>query len=43
MKLDKYLAELNKIELLEYQEEQELWHAYKECGSQKARKKLSES
>ena len=29
MQLDKYLAELNKIELLEYQEEQELWKAYK--------------
>lgn len=43
MQLDKYLAELNKIELLEYQEEQELWQAYKECGSQKARKKLIES
>lgn len=43
MQLDKYLAELNKIELLEYQEEQELWHAYKECGSQQARKKLIES
>ena len=43
MQLDKYLAELNKIELLEYQEEQELWQAYKECGSQQARKKLIES
>ncbi|MGM9579636.1 MAG: sigma-70 family RNA polymerase sigma factor [Anaerovibrio sp.] len=43
MQLDKYLAELNKIELLEYHEEQALWHAYKECGSQKARKRLIES
>lgn len=43
MQLDKYLAELNKIQLLEYQEEQELWHAYKDCGSQQARKRLIES
>lgn len=43
MQLDKYLAELNKIQLLDYQEEQELWHAYKDCGSQQARKRLIES
>ena len=43
MQLDKYLAELNKIQLLEYQEEQALWHAYKDCGSQQARKRLIES
>ena len=43
MQLDKYLDELNKIELLEYREEQELWHAYKELGSQQARKRLIES
>ena len=43
MQLDKYLSELNKIKLLEYQEEQELWRAYKEEGNQLARKRLIES
>lgn len=43
MQLDKYLAELNKIKLLEYAEEQSLWQAYKENGDGDARRKLIES
>lgn len=42
MQLDKYLAELNKIELLDYAEEQQLWQAYKEEQDQAARRRLIE-
>ena len=38
MQLDRYISELNKVKLLAYSEEQELWQAYKEQGSQQADK-----
>lgn len=43
MQLDRYMEELNKIKLLEYSEEQELWHLYKDQGSAPARSRLIES
>ena len=43
MQLDRYIEELNKIELLEYAEEQELWHQYKDKGSSQARSRLIEA
>lgn len=43
MQLEEYIAELNKVKLLEYNEEQELWRAYKEQGDGRARNKLIES
>ncbi len=43
MQLDKYIEELNKIKLLDYCEEQELWHQYKDQGSNQARSRLIES
>ena len=43
MQLDRYISELNKVKLLAYSEEQELWQAYKEQGSQQARSRLIES
>ena len=43
MQLDRYIAELNKIKLLEYREEQELWRQYKDQGSTQARSCLIES
>lgn len=43
MQLDEYLSELNKVRLLEYHEEQELWRAYKESGDQEARRRLIEA
>lgn len=43
MQLDRYISELNKVRLLEYDEEQELWRSYKEDGSQQARGRLIES
>ncbi len=43
MQLDRYIAELNKIKLLDYREEQELWRQYKEQGSAQARSRLIES
>lgn len=43
MQLDRYISELNKVRLLDYDEEQELWRSYKEDGSQQARGRLIES
>ena len=43
MQLDRYISELNKVKLLAYSEEQKLWQAYKEQGSQQARSRLIES
>lgn len=43
MQLDRYISELNKVQLLDYDEEQELWRSYKENGSQQARGRLIES
>lgn len=43
MQLDRYISELNKVRLLDYDEEQELWRSYKEDGSQQARSRLIES
>lgn len=43
MQLDRYISELNKVRLLDYAEEQELWKKYKEEDSQQARSKLIES
>ena len=43
MQLDRYISELNKVRLLDYVEEQELWKKYKEEDSQQARSKLIES
>lgn len=43
MQLDRYISELNKVRLLECDEEQELWRAYKEHASQQARSRLIES
>lgn len=43
MQLDRYISELNKVRLLDYDEEQELWRSYKEDGSQQARVRLIES
>lgn len=43
MQLDRYISELNKVRLLDYDEEQELWRSYKEDGSQQARGKLIDS
>ncbi len=43
MQLGKYIEELNKIKLLEYSEEQELWRQYKCQGSIQARSRLIES
>ena len=40
MQLDRYISELNKVKLLAYSEEQELWQEYKEQGSQQDRKSV---
>jgi RNA polymerase sporulation-specific sigma factor len=42
MVLNQYLAELNKIRLLEAGEEQELWQAYKAAGDLDSRRRLIE-
>lgn len=43
MQLEKYIQELNKIELLGRNEECQLWHSFKSEGNMNARKKLIES
>ena len=43
MKLEEYLQELEKVELLAPEEEQSLWQAFKERGERAARQRLIES
>ena len=43
MQLEKYIQELNKIELLGRNEACQLWHSFKTEGNMNARKKLIES
>lgn len=40
--LDRYLAELRKVQMVTPEEEQTLWRAYKEAGEQAARHRLIE-
>lgn len=43
MRLEEYLRELEKVELLAPEEEKSLWQAFKECGDRAARRRLIES
>ena len=43
MKLEEYLKELEKVELLPLEEEKRLWQAFKECGERAARQRLIEA
>ena len=43
MRLDDYIKELQNVELLTSEEEQSLWHAYKQAGDASARRHLIES
>lgn len=43
MKLEEYLRELEKVELLSLEEERSLWQAFKERGARAARQRLIES
>ena len=43
MKLEEYLSELEKVEMLSLEEERRLWQAFKECGERTARQRLIEA
>ena len=43
MKLEEYLKELEKVELLPLEEEKRLWQAFKERGERTARQRLIEA
>ena len=43
MRLEEYLRELEKVELLAPEEERRLWQAFKERGERAARQRLIES
>lgn len=43
MRLEQYMKELNKVQLLSPEDEQALWQAFKEEGDTAARQRLIES
>ena len=43
MRFEQYVAELSRVKLLEPEQEQRLWQAYKQDGADDARRLLIES